>query len=208
MKMIIFDMDGTLINSGYAIANTVNYVRENLNLEKLEKNFILEKVNDPNINTSEFFYGTKEFTQKQTTLFKNYYDKNCLKDLTAYEGITELLYLLKKDFTLTVATNAHSDYAKKMLEYLDLKKYFSTILGYNDVIKPKPNPEMLNKLLDKYKIKKENSQLIGDSQKDILAAKNAGIDSILVNWGFSNHYTGAIENISDLEEKIFNKFKG
>lgn len=54
MRMIIFDMDGTLINSGHAIANTVNYVRENLGLEKFEHDFILEHVNDININSAEF----------------------------------------------------------------------------------------------------------------------------------------------------------
>ncbi|MCG3719906.1 HAD hydrolase-like protein, partial [Aliarcobacter butzleri] len=64
MKLIIFDMDGTLINSGFAIANTVNYVRENLGFERLEKDCILENVNDPKINSAEFFYGTKEFTEQ------------------------------------------------------------------------------------------------------------------------------------------------
>ena len=47
MRLIMFDMDGTLIDSGFAITNTINYVRENLGFEKLEKNYILEKVNDP-----------------------------------------------------------------------------------------------------------------------------------------------------------------
>ncbi len=55
MRLIIFDMDGTLIDSGTSITNTVNHVRENLGFEKMEKNYILEKVNDPNINASEFF---------------------------------------------------------------------------------------------------------------------------------------------------------
>ena len=60
MRMIIFDMDGTLINSVHAIANTVNYVRENLGLEKFEHDFILEHVNDININSAEFFYNQKK----------------------------------------------------------------------------------------------------------------------------------------------------
>ena len=68
--VLLFDMDGTLIDSGTSITNTVNHVRENLGLEKMEKDFILEKVNDPSVNAAEFFYGTKEFTEQQKVLFE------------------------------------------------------------------------------------------------------------------------------------------
>ncbi|EFU69302.1 HAD family hydrolase [Aliarcobacter butzleri] len=206
MKLIIFDMDGTLINSGFAIANTVNYVRENLGFERLEKDYILENVNDPKINSAEFFYGTKEFTEQQAKLFEEYYNKHCLTDLVIYDGILKLLDDLKSDFTLAVATNANSIYANKMLTHLELNHYFSSILGYNDVKNPKPHPEMVNKLLDIHQIKKQNAQLIGDSHKDIMAATNAGVDSVLVNWGFSNHTKDAIESVSELEKRIKSKF--
>lgn len=208
MSLIMFDMDGTLIDSGYAITNTINYVRENLGFERLEKNFILEKVNDPNINAAEFFYGTKEFTSEQTKLFEEYYNKHCLTDLVVYDGISKLVDDLKNDnFTLAVATNANSDYAHKMLNHVGLGKYFSTILGYDSVKNPKPHPEMVNKILDKHDTHKDLAQLIGDSHKDIMAATNAGVDSVLVNWGFSNHEEDAIETIEELEKKIADKFK-
>ena len=207
MRLIMFDMDGTLIDSGFAITNTINYVRENLGFEKLEKNYILEKVNDPNINSAEFFYGTKEFTPLQTKLFEEYYNQHCLNDLVVYDGIAKLIDDISKDFTLAVATNANSTYAYKMLNHVGLAKYFPTILGYDSVKNPKPHPEMVYKILDKHNIQKENAQLIGDSPKDILAATRAGVDSVLVNWGFSNHEKDAIETVSELEKKIFAKFK-
>ncbi|WP_418186640.1 HAD family hydrolase [Aliarcobacter lanthieri] len=206
MKLIIFDMDGTLVDSGYAIANTVNYVRENLGFEPMPMNYILENVNDPNINSAEFFYGTKEFTKNQEELFKDYYNKHCLTDLVLYDGIKNLLDNLKNEFKFAVATNANSVYANKMLNHLEINHYFSSILGYNDVEKPKPNPDMINKILDIHSIKKENAQLIGDSKKDIMAATNAGVDSVLVNWGFSNYIDEAIETVYELENKIKAKF--
>lgn len=206
MRLIMFDMDGTLIDSGFAITNTINYVRENLGLERLEKDYILEKVNDPSINSSEFFYGTKEFTAQQTKLFEEYYNIHCLTDLVVYDGIAELIKELSKDFTLAVATNANSGYAQKMLKHVEIGHHFSTILGYDSVSKPKPHPEMVNKILDKHNIHKSNAQLIGDSHKDIMAATKAGVDSVLVNWGFSNHGNDAIETVQELEKKIFDKF--
>ena len=206
MKLLMFDMDGTLINSGFAITNTINYVRENLGLIRLEKDYILENINKPEINSAEFFYGTKEFTSVQTKLFEEYYNKHCLNDLLVYDGIKDLLEELKSDFTLTVATNANSTYARKMLSHVGLEKYFPTILGYNDVKNPKPHPEMVHKILNKHDILKENAQMIGDSKKDTMAATNAGVDSILVNWGFSDHKEEAIDTIKQLEEKIQNKF--
>ncbi|TLT06298.1 HAD family hydrolase [Aliarcobacter thereius] len=187
MKMIIFDMDGTLINSGSTIANCVNHVRENIGLQTMDKSYILENVNDININSSEFFYNSKTFTPLITSLFEDFYAKNCLIDLHIYDGIKDILDDFKNDFKFCVATNAHSDYARKMLDYLDIQKYFSTILGYNDVKEPKPNPEMINIILDKYGAKKENVKVIGDSIKDTTAALGAGVNGILVNWGFSNY---------------------
>jgi len=207
MRLIMFDMDGTLINSGFAITNSINYVRENLGLQRLERNYILEKVNEPHINSAEFFYGTKEFTSEQTKLFEEYYDKHCLSDLVLYDGIAKLIDDLKSDFKLAVATNANSLYAKRMLDHVGIGNNFSTILGYDSVTKPKPHPEMVNKILSKYDILNTNAQMIGDSHKDTLAAKGAGVDSVLVNWGFSNHEEGAIETIKELEEKIYKKFK-
>ena len=206
MRLIMFDMDGTLIDSGASITNTVNHVRENLGFEKMEKDFILEKVNDPSINAAEFFYGTKDFTKQQKVLFEEHYNANCLKDLELYEGIQKLVNDLSTDFTLAVATNANSFFAKKMLDHVGIGKHFTTILGYDSVEKAKPHPEMVYKILDKHNIQKQNAQLIGDSHKDVIAATKAGVDSVLVNWGFSNHDENAIENIGELEERIFKKF--
>ncbi len=207
MRLIMFDMDGTLIDSGLAIANTVNHVREQLGFEKLEINYVLEKVNEAHLNTSEFFYGTKNYTEEQTKLFEDYYNEHCLTDLVLYDGIYDLISDLKGDFKLAVATNANSFFAKKMLDHVGIGHHFSTVLGFDSVKNAKPHPEMVNKILNKYSVESKNAQLIGDSHKDIIAATKAGVDSVLVNWGFSNHEKDAIETVEELENKIYQKFK-
>jgi phosphoglycolate phosphatase len=187
-ELIIFDMDGTLIDSGNVIANTINFVRSNLGLQEIEKYEMLSKLNDPNINSSEYFYGTKGFTDEQTKLFHEYYDAHCISDIILYDGIKELLKTLKeKNCTLGVATNASKEFAVKMLEHLNIKDHFSSIIGAYCVQNPKPHPDMILKTLEFCKIEKHQAILIGDSEKDKLAAKAANIDGILVNWGFTNH---------------------
>ena len=206
MALIMFDMDGTLINSSIPLVNTINYVRENLGFEKLEKDLILESVNDPEINAAEFFYGTPKFTLEQQRLFEEYYDANCLNGLELYDGIKKLIDDLNSEFTLTVATNANSFFARKMLNHLEVGHYFNTILGFDSVKNPKPHPEMVNKILNTHNIENKRAQVIGDSHKDIIAASKAGVDSVLVNWGFSNHEKDAIETIEELENRIKKKF--
>ncbi|RXJ84251.1 HAD family hydrolase [Arcobacter sp. CECT 8985] len=206
MRLIMFDMDGTLVNSSNAITNTINYVRENIGLKKLDSKFILENVNNPKINSAEFFYGTPDFTNEQIMLFEEYYNKHCINDLELYDGIELLIKDLKKDFTLAVATNSNSTYARKMLEHVGIANYFPTILGYDNVKNPKPHPEMIEKILNRHNILNINAQMIGDSHKDTMAAQKAGVDSVLVNWGFSDHKEDAIQTIQELEQKIIEKF--
>jgi len=149
----------------------------------------------------------KSLHNSKPNFFEEYYNEHCLTDLVLYDGIAKLIDDLKGDFVLTVATNANSQYAKKMLDHVGIGANFSTILGYDSVKNPKPHPEMVNKILNKHSITNVNAQMIGDSHKDILAANSAGVDSVLVNWGFSNHEEGAIETIEELEQKIYEKFK-
>jgi len=205
MKLIIFDMDGTLIDSGNVITNTINYVRNSLGLSSLTKDIMLEQLNNPDINSAEFFYGTSKFTDEQTELFTKYYDENCVNDIVLYDGIEDLLIDLKGKYILSVATNASVQFAKKMLDFLNISQYFQLIVGADMVDTPKPSPDMLVKTLEILNIKKEEAMLVGDSMKDARAAQNANMDFILVNWGFSKEYEDGVSSIKELEEKIKGK---
>jgi len=186
-KLIIFDMDGTLIDSGDVITNTINFVRDNLGLKKIPKKEMLSQLNNPDINSSEYFYGTKSFTDEQTELFTQYYNENCIKDINLYSGIKELLESLQSNYRLSIATNASRDFAVKMCQHLDIDHHFDLIVGASCVQNPKPSPDMLIKTLQELDIDHKHSILVGDSHKDIRAADAAQMDSILVNWGFSQY---------------------
>jgi phosphoglycolate phosphatase len=187
MKNIIFDMDGTLINSGTLIANTINHVRENIGLESMEKEIILTHVNEPSINPAMFFYESESFSDEQTKLFEEYYNDNFYIDLELYDGIRELLETLSCEYWLSIATNANDYVANKMISHLGIDHHFSCVVGANNVKNPKPSPDMLLKILSDNSLKVDNTIMIGDSPKDRLAAECAGMESILVNWGFTKH---------------------
>jgi len=202
-KLIIFDMDGTLINSGDVITNTVNYVRTNIGLKPMPKDELLTNLNNPNINSAEFFYGTNAFTDEQTKLFGEYYHENCISDISLYDGIEFLLEEINKHFTLSIATNASVEFAKKMVEFLNIDHYFDYIIGSNEVKIPKPHPEMLLNTLETLNMTAEHSILIGDSDKDKQAAQACNMDYLLVNWGFTKHtQNDVINNTNELSEKI------
>jgi phosphoglycolate phosphatase len=202
-QLIIFDMDGTLIDSGDVISNTINYVRTNIGLDIMPKNELLTNLNNPDINSSEFFYGTSAFTDEQTELFGKYYHENCIKDILLYNGIKELLETMSKHFILSIATNASVEFARKMTEYLNIDHYFEYIVGSNQVKVAKPHPELLLNTLESLNIKVEHSILIGDSNKDKNAAVSCGMDYLLVNWGFTQHEEdGVINNTDALNKKL------
>lgn len=181
-------MDGTLIDSGNIISNTINYVRVNIGLDALEKDDILESLNNPDINSAEYFYEVDSFTEEQTYLFNEYYDEHCLTDIVLYDGIIDMLDILSKEgYALSVATNASVEYANQMLNYLSIDNYFEMVVGASCVENPKPHPDMLVKTINNLNVDKNDTIMVGDSLKDIQSANSANINSILVNWGFSNH---------------------
>jgi phosphoglycolate phosphatase len=202
-ELIIFDMDGTLIDSGNVITNTINHVRSHLGLDPIEKNLMLESMNNPDISSPEFFYGTKEFTHQQTALFTDYYDKHCITDIILYDGIKDMLESLEEHFILTIATNASKSFAVKMIEHLEIDHHFDLVVGATCVKNSKPDPEMIIKTLNHFEVKNSKAILIGDSHKDKRAADAAQIDNILVNWGFTNHIEeNIVTNTSDLHQML------
>jgi phosphoglycolate phosphatase len=201
-KLIIFDMDGTLVDSSITIVNAINHVRSKLNLEALNKDLILTKVNDPELNPALFFYEVEEFSSQHEQWFSDYYTDNHEKELELYSGIDALLQELQnKGYELAIATNAYRGSTLESLGHLKVLDYFSSIACYDDVGRGKPAPDMLEKNLEDLKLEVSNAIFIGDSERDLMAANNLKMDYIMINWGFSD-YEDAIHSVEKLKEKI------
>lgn len=201
-KLIIFDMDGTLVDSSTTIVNAINHVRANLNLEAMDKELVLTQVNNPDLNPSEFFYETEAFTSDQEALFSQYYTDNHEKELELYDGIVPLLDELKTiGYQLAISTNAYRSSTLESLGHLKILDYFTSIACYDDVGRGKPAPDMLEKNLEDLMLEPHHAIFIGDSERDLLAANNLEMDYIMINWGFSD-YEDAIHTVEDLKTKI------
>lgn len=188
-KIVIFDMDGTLIDSKKDITLSVNAIRKAHHyLEPLSEEFIVEAINKEVRNLPELFYGTKEYEKKDRIAFEAHYAKQCTQNPYLYTGIKEMLHTLKEyDVKLSVATNAPTQFAKIMLEHLEVAKLFDVIIGADKVINSKPNPEMLFKILDSYEydVRIDSAWMVGDNSKDMLGASNAKIEGLFATWGFT-----------------------
>ena len=189
---IIFDMDGTLVDSSFAMTQSVNYVRAKLGLAPIHKEELEYYINQPDQNLPRIFYNTQEYDPNHRSLFREHYMATSTQSIALYPDVKEMLAFMKDRAILCVATNASDYFARHMLEHLNIVHYFQGIVGANNVPEPKPNPQMLELLMDNAGVMKERSMLVGDSIKDEQAAKNADIPFIFAGWGYGKSETASM----------------
>ncbi|PSM51673.1 phosphoglycolate phosphatase-like HAD superfamily hydrolase [Campylobacter blaseri] len=206
MKAIIFDMDGTLIDSKKAIEATINEMRKSIGLEpNLDSDFIVEIINNPEKNYIKEFYGLDSITIEQKINFEKSFRKNYDLYAKAYDGIKEMLEKCReKGYLITLASNAPKDSLQAILKKTGIIEYFDLIEGASKDTPQKPDPTMLNLVMKELKNEYGNNVkgcFVGDSIKDEEAAINAKMPYIQVTWGFgrdSNKY----QNVSEVDKLV------
>ncbi|MBX7148633.1 HAD family hydrolase [bacterium] len=187
-KLLIFDLDGTLLDSKMDIANSTNYVRNQLGKESLSPDLIQQYVGAGVNELLEQAFSTQdpEIISKAAKMFRTHYLEHCMDESMWYPGVVEALEKLKTTHILTVCTNKPKPYADKVLKVLNGGNYFKAVVAGRDGFENKPDPAGTLSLLKRFNVKPQDTLFVGDSMVDLETAQKAGIDMAFLSWGFGH----------------------
>lgn len=187
---LVFDLDGTLIDSRRDITTAVNRMRADLGLEPLTLDQVVTMVGEGAKvlvrRTLADWDGelTPERLKEILDRYLSYYWDVCLETTQAYPGVEAMLAELAPTYRLALLSNKGERLSVEILEGLDLAWRFKEILGGDSLPTRKPNPAGLRALADRFDVPVESLMLVGDTRIDAETAKNAGCAFALVEWGF------------------------
>ena len=191
-KLIIFDLDGTLVDSKIDILNANNKTLKYFGFKPISRSQLKGIVGQGimgNINFSLQInkeYASEKLKKTMFKYFYNFYKKNLFVKSNVYPGVRNFLKELKKRKIKTaVASNKLENLTKIVIKKAQLNDYFKFICGGNTFKHKKPHAGMLNALLKKMKINKKDCLFIGDSEHDYEAANNSKVDFLLKQNGFT-----------------------
>jgi 2-phosphoglycolate phosphatase len=175
IKGVIFDLDGTLVDSYQAIYLGFHHVYTQLNLTPLPFAEVKKVVGRGLSHTFRDLLG-EELVSRALLLFRQKYEEVFREHTKLLPDVPEVLAELhRRKISLAVASNKLGKFSRAIFEHFQLQKYFAVIVGDGDVAQNKPDPEMIYFALDKMGLKKEEVIFVGDSVIDIQTAKNAGM---------------------------------
>lgn len=184
---VIFDLDGTLLNTLEDLRDSVNVIMERYNwkqhsLEQI-RTFVGNGIGKLMERSVPEGRDNKDF-EAAFADFKSYYTGHCRIKTRPYDGVLELMHQLSvKGFRMAIVSNKN-DAAVKELNEIYFSKYTGAAIGDREGSKRKPAPDSVYTALEELGSQKETAVYIGDSEVDYQTAKNSGLDCILVSWGF------------------------
>ena len=188
-KLVIFDLDGTLLNTNADLAHSTNYALNKLGYptHEIEKyNFMvgngIDKLFERALPEEE---KSKENVLRVRKEFVPYYDIHNADDSRPYPGIPELLsYLQDAGVQIAVASNKYQAATQKLVDHYFPEIHFTAVLGQREGVKVKPDPIIVSDIQEIAKVAKEEALYVGDSGVDMQTAHNGGLTACGVTWGF------------------------
>jgi len=185
VRVLIFDLDGTLIDSKLDLAISVNATRRHMGLDPLADETIFGYVGNGAQVLVQRALGegvTLEEIEKGHKFFLAYYRAHMLDNTVAYPGVREALEMLKER-DLAVLTNKPVRFSQAILDGLGLARYFQYVYGGNSFATKKPDPEGVRTLLRDFGAAPGEAMMVGDSEVDVRTARNSGTWACGVTYG-------------------------
>jgi phosphoglycolate phosphatase len=186
--LIVFDLDGTLIDSAKDLALSMNATRTELGMEPLDPNLIYSFVGNGAAVLVKRALGpgaSEEVNREALAFFLKYYRAHALEHTKLYPGVRELVEeLAEAGHTLAVLTNKPVKISRDIVAALDLSRYISQTYGGDSFAAKKPDPIGLNTLMREIRMERAETLMVGDSGVDVQTARNAGVSACGVSWGF------------------------
>lgn len=185
VRLVVFDLDGTLVDSKVDLANSVNHALGAFGYPLLPNETIYSYVGDGAsvlIRRSLGIDG-REILPLALETFLTHYREHLLDTTVPFPGVSESLEAHSEAFEMALLTNKPVDMTRKILSGLSLSRYFIDVRGGDSFDSKKPNPEGLLRIMKKRGISPAETLMVGDSANDILAGQGAGAATCGVSYG-------------------------
>ncbi|MCC7154762.1 MAG: HAD-IA family hydrolase [Bryobacterales bacterium] len=187
-SLLIFDLDGTLIDSKLDLANSVNAARIHMGMPPIENDTVYSYVGNGAPVLMRKAMGTaatEPQVQEALAYFLGYYREHMLENTRLYPGVKRALDELKESgYPMAVLTNKPVRFSRELVAGLGMTDHFFQVYGGNSFEQKKPHPIGVDELLKESGAARETAWMIGDSAVDIKTARNANIKACGVTYGF------------------------
>ncbi len=185
-QLFIFDLDGTLVDAYRAIDKSLNFARLKLGYTCVSFEEVKKNIGNGDKNFVAVFFPKKDLNQA-LAIYRVHHKKSLKKYAKLRPCARMLLNKLKRKKKLVaLATNRPSYYTNIVITSLGIKKYFDFVLCADEIKSLKPNPRILQIILEKFQIEKHEAVYSGDMKVDMETAKKAGVDGVFINGGSSS----------------------
>jgi len=185
-KSFVFDLDGTLLDTGADLALSMNYALRTMGFPEKDKDVLVTYVGD---GLEEYIHRAFEtedvkIEKKAKILFEDFYRNHNHEATILYDGVVETLKELQsRNAKLFVLSNKPIEFIPTLLKKLDIHEYFTDLIGQYSLPQIKPDPAGLYYLMKKYKLERQNMFMIGDNYTDIEAGASAQVKTVFCSFG-------------------------